>query len=96
VEQVSTEVKRLADLVRCFDQAFDGDAQFFEALERDREQQAERYAAEVNASQLRPVAANAFRQGQYARAADLYAQMIDQLTPAETKKLALARKLSGS
>ena len=44
---------------------------------------------------MRPKAEEAFRNGDYRRAAELYEEIVPRLTPAEAKKLALARKRAG-
>jgi len=49
-------------------------------------------ALDVLADQLRPQADEAFRTGDYAAAANLYAQIRGRLTPAEIKKLKFAEE----
>jgi hypothetical protein len=70
--------------------ALRGDPQFFLALAKQREQWSEDYALEVLADQCRRQAEEAFRRRDYAAAAELYGRIRLRLSPAETKKLALA------
>ena len=72
--------------------AIDGDSQFFSMLENQRKVWAEEYALDVLAEQLRPQADEAFRQGDYSKAADLYSRIRKRLSPAEIKKLSLAEE----
>jgi len=74
--------------------ALRGDPQFFSALAKQREQWSEDYALDVLADQLRPQADEAFRRGDYSTAAELYGRIRVRLSPAETKKLALAEDRS--
>jgi hypothetical protein len=75
--------------------ALRADPQFFAMLEKQRKQWSEEYALDVLTDQLRPQADEAFHRGDYSKAAELYAQIRDRLTPAEIKKLALAEKRRG-
>jgi hypothetical protein len=68
------------------------DRQFLSRLASQRQHWADDYALEVLASQVRPQAEEAFRRGDYPRAAELYGRIRDCLTPAELKKLHLAEK----
>jgi len=45
--------------------------------------------------QLRPKADDAFRRGDYREAAELYERIQPRLTPAEKKKLSIARQRGG-
>jgi hypothetical protein len=72
--------------------AYSGSSLFFEGLERQRESWFENYADDTLASQVRPKAEEAFRRGDYSRAAALYGRIRSRLTPAELKKLSLAEK----
>jgi hypothetical protein len=83
----------LAELVmRYAEVALRGEPKFFAALENQRKNCAEGYAQDVLAGQLRPKAEEAFRQGNYREAAELYDRIQRCLTPAELKKLAFAKK----
>jgi hypothetical protein len=72
--------------------AYAGNARFFEGLERQRQAWFENYADDTLASQLRPKAEEAFRRGDYVKAAELYGRIRSRLTPAEMKKLSLAER----
>jgi len=65
---------------------------FFSILEAQRKLWSEEYALDVLAQQLRPQADDAFRKGDYASAAELYARIKARLSPAEVKRLTLAEK----
>lgn len=94
---VGFAVDQLADLLLRFGQrALRDEPQFFGLLEQQRQALSEDYALEVLAEQTRPKAEAAFREGRYREAAELYEQMAPRLTPLEQKKLAAARKRSGS
>jgi hypothetical protein len=73
-------------------QALQGDPEFFVALENQRKSWAAAYELEVLEGQLRPKAREAFRQGNYREAAELYERIRPCLTPAELKKLKIARE----
>lgn len=72
--------------------SLDGDPQFFLTLEGQRTRWSEEYALDVLADQLRPQADEAFRQRDYAKAAELYSRIRERLTPAEVKKLSIAKE----
>jgi hypothetical protein len=92
-EVLNRGVARLAGLARRHaKQALEGDHEFFETLKKRRESWKERYALEVLEGQLRPQADEAFRQGDYRKAAELYEQIRSRLSPVELKKLALAKE----
>jgi len=74
------------------EQAFLGDPEFFAGLESQRKSWAEGYALDVLEGQLRPKADEAFRRGNYQEAAELFERIRPRLTPAELKKLAVARE----
>lgn len=76
--------------------ALRGDPEFFAALDRQRKIWAESYALDVLAVQLRPKANEAFRRGNYRKASELYERIRLRLTPAELKKLTLAKKRAQS
>jgi hypothetical protein len=89
---VAEGLKRLAELVtRYGEPALKDDPEFFELLANQRQLWAERYALDVLAKQLRPEAHDAFRNGRYLEAADLYERIRPCLTPAELQKLAIAK-----
>jgi len=92
-EGVAEGLEELSSLMKRYGAAaLQGDLQFFSALERQRKEWSEDYALDVLADQLRPQAAEAFRRGDYATAAELYRRIRLRLSPAETKKLALAEE----
>lgn len=68
--------------------------EFFIGLEKHRELWSKEYALDVLEVQLRPKAAEAFEQGNFAMAVELYEQIISRLSPAELKKLEIARSRS--
>lgn len=70
--------------------ALHGDPPFLLRLKDLRTQWSQEYALEVLAAQLRPQAEDAFRRGDYSKAAELYGRIRNRLSPAEIKKLALA------
>ena len=82
-------LRLLANVVKRYgERALRGDAEFITALESGREL----WLDEVCARQLRPEAAAAFQRGDYRKAAELYEQFRSNLTPAEVKKLAVAKR----
>ncbi|WP_291870101.1 hypothetical protein [Bradyrhizobium sp.] len=86
---------RLADLIKIYAQdEISGNRFVFKALMHRRKAWAENYACEVLASQIRPKAEEAFRNGDYATAASLYGKIESQLSPSEAKKMALAQERS--
>ncbi len=93
-EKVLTEgLAQLARLAKQYgDRAFQGDPEFFAALDRQRKTWAREYALDVLEYQLRPKAHEAFRQGDYRKAAELYERILPRLTPVELKKLAFAKE----
>jgi len=72
--------------------ALQGDPKFFSALEEKRNVWVEEYWLDGLARQVRPQAEEAFRLGDYAKAAELYARIRSRLSPAEAKKLSLAQE----
>jgi hypothetical protein len=70
--------------------ALAGDTKFYARLDGLGKEWSEQYALDVLADQLRPKAAAAFRQGDYAAAAALYGKIRARLSAAELKKLAIA------
>ncbi|MBL8483159.1 MAG: hypothetical protein JNJ60_13245 [Rhodocyclaceae bacterium] len=94
-EAVTAALTALSALLRPYCLAASrGDPQFFSRLENQRKQWAEQLALDVLARQLRPQAEDAFRRGDYPKAAELYGRIRQCLSPAEAKKLALAEKRS--
>jgi hypothetical protein len=84
---------RLAGLAKQYgQQALQGNPEAFVALEKQRKSWAEEYALEVLVDQLRPKADAAFRRDDYREAAELYEHIRPHLTPAELKKLTIAKK----
>ncbi|MCW5610640.1 MAG: hypothetical protein KIS83_08170 [Rubrivivax sp.] len=94
-EGIADGLEELSSLMKGYGGvALKGDRQFFSKLAKQREQWSEDYALDVMAGQLRPRAEEAFRRGNYAMAAELYARIKGRLSPAEAKKLAVARSRS--
>jgi hypothetical protein len=84
---------RLEELTRIYGlRGLQGDPEFFVALDRQRKSWAEAYALEVLESQLRPKADEAFRRGDYGEAVKLYERIRSRLSPADLKKLAIAKE----
>jgi hypothetical protein len=94
-EQVQSGIQRLAELVkRHAEPLLRGDEGFFASLSLGRGTWAESYALDVLARQLRPQATEAFRQGRYDEAAELFERILPRLSPAERLKYDLARERS--
>ena len=74
--------------------ALRGDPLFFSELEKKRKVWADDYWLDGLARQLRPKAEEAFRRGDYTAAVDLYDRIRTRLSPAEIKKLAIAKERS--
>lgn len=90
---LASSVGRLANLLQRYgERGLRDDPQFFATLRQQRKSWSEEYALDVLAEQTRPKAAAAFQEGRYREAADLYEKIIRRLTPAEQKKLAVARR----
>ena len=93
--ELISAVDRLAGLVSQYgERALHDDPAFFAELHRQRKSWSQAYALEVLAQQLRPKAEVAFREGRYREAAELYGRIHSQLSPAELKKLDIARQRS--
>jgi len=91
--EVKVGVQKLAEqLLKYGDRALRGDEMFFDELERQRQEWASSFAADVAYRQVSPKAAEAFRQQEYRKAAELYESVRGELTPAELKKLGYAKK----
>lgn len=71
-----------------------GDLPAFERMAINRDRLDQLYHAKQNAETLRPEAELAFREGRYDRAAELYSQFGTAISPAERKKLEIARQRS--
>jgi hypothetical protein len=92
-EEVRDGVQKLAEQTKRYGHlALKGDASVFAALDMQRRQWAEEYAAEVTYRQILPEAQEAFRKHEYVRAAQLYERIQNNLGPVDLKKLAYARK----
>lgn len=72
--------------------ALQGGSQFFSMLEEKRKVWVEEYWLDGLARQVRPQAEDAFRRGDYERAAELYSRIRGCLSPTEAKKLSLAQE----
>ena len=72
--------------------ALGGERSFFSTLSEQRTRWSEDFALDVLANQLRPKADEAFRCGDYARAAEIYSRIRGALSPTEIKKLEYARR----
>lgn len=92
-EGVDAALEELSSLVRRYGAAaLQGDLLFFAMLEEQRKQWSAEYALDVLVDQVRPQAETAFRRGDYAKAAELYARIRPRLSPAEIKKLQIAEE----
>ena len=90
-ETVTGGLEELSGLLQRYGTAaLRGDSHFFLVLGEQRKQWANEYALDVLVDQLRPQAEDAFRRGDYSKAAELYSRIRERLSPAEIKKLALA------
>lgn len=90
-EKIAEELEGLASLVKRYaDAVLREDQKFLVALENQQKLWAEEYALDVLVDQLRPKAAEAFRQANYSTAAELYERIRSRLSPAEIKKLIFA------
>ncbi|SHL08813.1 hypothetical protein SAMN05444159_4960 [Bradyrhizobium lablabi] len=91
--ELATAVDRLAGLVTKYgERALRDDPAFFAGLSQQRKDWSETYALDVLAQQVRPKAEAAFREGRFREAAELYEKIHARLTPAELKKLDIARQ----
>jgi hypothetical protein len=92
-EGVIAGLEELSALMKRYGRpALDGDPKLFSTLESERRYWSEGYALDVLADQLRPQADEAFRQRNYAKAAELYSRIRERLSPAEVKKLSIAEE----
>lgn len=76
--------------------ALSGDAKVISDLKSQRDGWSVEYALDVLEGQVRPLAEEAFRSGEYAKAAELYGRIRGRLSSLESKKLALAEERSSS
>jgi hypothetical protein len=92
-EGVATGLAELSSLMKrhCCP-ALRGDEQFFLTVKQQREVSWAAYLDKMDAAQVRPKADDAFHRKDYAAAADLFARIRNQLSPAELKKLEYAEK----
>lgn len=94
---VVSAVSQVALLLRQFGAlALRGDVSALAALTAQRQQWSETFALDVLVEQTRPLAERAFRNGDYSKAAELYARIRPRLSPAEKGKLALAEERSAT
>jgi len=92
-EGVLAALKELSSLMQRYGTAaLRGDPEFFLTLAEKQKVWVAEYWLDGLAQQLRPQAEEAFNRGDYSKAAELYAQIRDRLSPAELKRLALADK----
>lgn len=90
-ELMTTGLEELAASMKRYGlAALSGDSQFFSKLEDQRKAWANEYSLDVLTDQLRPQAEDAFRRGDYSKAAEFYGRIRERLSPAEVKKLAFA------
>ena len=90
---VAIGLKELSALMRRYGAAaLLGDTQFISVIEKRRQQWLEEYALDIAEYQLRPQAREAFRRGDYSKAAEMYGRIQERLTATELKKLAFAKK----
>jgi hypothetical protein len=94
-EEIAAGLSALSALMQRYGApALRGDRGFFSTLEGQRKQWSQDYALDVLVDQLRPEAEEAFRRGDYSRAAQLYGRIKERLSPAEVKKLSFAEARS--
>ncbi|MGE0823272.1 MAG: hypothetical protein AB7G75_23640 [Candidatus Binatia bacterium] len=90
-----SRLQELAAFVRCYgERALRNDPTFYEDLRQQREAWMKQYWFDMRCRQVRPKAEVAFRERRYQEAAKLYGEIEAGLSPAELKKLAIARKRS--
>lgn len=95
-EGINAALEELSSLMKQHGrEAIEGNPKFFSMLENQRKLWSEEYALDVLSEQLRQKADEAFRQKDYAKAADLYSRIRKRLSPAELKKFSLAEKRRG-
>jgi hypothetical protein len=95
-KSLTEELARLEELARRYgSRPLQGDPEFFAAIDNQRKSWAGGYALEVLERQLRPKADEVFRLGNYQKAAEIYERILPRLSPAELKKLSVAKKRGG-
>jgi len=87
-------VERLADLMRQYgSRAIEGDRSFFIDIDKQKKLMRQAYVRDLQASQIKPKAEAAFREGKYGEAARLFELIeLSCLSRAERAKFALAKK----
>ncbi|MDA1101489.1 MAG: hypothetical protein O2967_21210 [Proteobacteria bacterium] len=92
-EGVVSGLERLSSLLKRYgSKALKGDQGFYLILDEQRKQWTEEYALDVLVEQLRPKANEAFRRKDYSSAVELYSRIKERLSPAELKKLGVAKE----
>ena len=92
---LDSAIERLATLLSKYgEKALQNDYATFDALRKQGVVLVEQLALDVLESQIRPLAAQAFRERRYKDAAKLYKKISARLSNAERAKLAFARKQS--
>jgi hypothetical protein len=69
-----------------------GESGIWYELQAQRKKWSQEFAAEVLAAQVRPIAAEAFRERDYDRVVELLSKIEGQLTPSEKQRLEYARR----
>jgi hypothetical protein len=88
---VSVALEELGSLLKRYGaSAVRGDPHFFSTLEEKRKVWVEEYWLDGLARQVRPQAEEAFRLGDYTKAAELYSRFRSRLSSVEAKKLEFA------
>lgn len=96
-EGVWQGVATVAVLLKKFGEALlNGDQDRFFQLDEQRKRWSETYARDVLAEQLRPSANEAFREGRYGEAANLFERIKARLSPVELQKLEVANRRRGA
>jgi hypothetical protein len=94
-EGVVAGLEELSSLMQRYGAAaLRGDPQLFSTLAEKHKVWVADYWLDGLAQQLRPQADQAFHRGDYPKAAELYAQIRDRLSPSEIKKLQIAEERS--
>jgi hypothetical protein len=92
---VRKSTAQLAELVRDYaGEALRGDADFFTRLSLLRVKKSDAYLKDSRLSRVRAEADKAWRERDYEKFISLYQPLTDDLSPAELKKLSLAKKYS--
>lgn len=91
-EGVKKGVSQISNLLKSYGhQALLGNGDFFDQLKTLGKKIIHNRIDEDRAERIRPQAEEAFRSGDYGKAAELYGSIEPSLTPTEAKKLAFAR-----